>query len=64
MPSLRTNLLRVELTGTHTAYEVELLCRSPIEPHHHKEVADFFYRTIPAALYAHPALYTATPLDA
>jgi hypothetical protein len=64
MPSLRTNLLRVELTGTHTAYEVELICKSPIESHHHKEVADFLYRTIPAALYAPPSLYNPTPLDA
>jgi hypothetical protein len=61
---MRTNLLRVELPGNHTAYDVELLCRSPIEPHHHREVADFLLRAIPHALYALPSLYAPEPLDA
>ncbi len=60
---MRTNLLRVEMSATHTTYDVELICRSPIEPHHHKEVADFLLRAIPHALYALPYLYVPQPLD-
>lgn len=41
---------------------MELVCRSPIEPHHHREIASFLHTALPLALYAPPYLYAPVPL--
>ena len=63
MPSMRTNLLRVELEGRYTSYEVELSCRTSIDPHHLKEIAHFMHRLLPQALYSPPNIYSPLPLQ-
>jgi len=63
MPSMRTNLLRVELAGRYTSYEVDLSCRTSIDSHHLKEIAHFIHKILPQALYSSPNLYSPIPLE-
>jgi hypothetical protein len=62
MPTLRTNLLRLELNSTHTTYEVDLHSRSLLDQRAMNEIADYLNKAMPNAVYSFPFLYSTQTL--
>lgn len=62
MPTLRTNLLRLELNSTHTTYEVDLHSRSLLDQRALNEIADYLNKAIPNVVYSYPCIYSTKAL--
>lgn len=60
MPTLKTNLLRLDIANSHFLYQVEVASKHAIDPPLKQEVATFLAQELPLAIYIAPLLYSPT----
>lgn len=62
MPTVRTNLLRMEFNPSHFLYEVEITSKSSIENYYLEEIARYIAQILPQALFNYPHIYSPTAI--